>query len=111
MSELMANDVAKRLDISIRMLHYYDKMGLVTPRRKENGYRVYDEEDLNRLEVIIKYRQAKVPVKVIKGLLERPDYYDGEVMQEHLCKLENEKANLQRSIEITKQIIKQNGGA
>ena len=41
MSELMANDVAKRLDISIRRLHYYDKMGLVTPRRKENGYRIY----------------------------------------------------------------------
>ncbi|MBR1571486.1 MAG: MerR family transcriptional regulator [Lachnospiraceae bacterium] len=110
MKELMAKDVVKMLNISTRMLHYYDEMGLVVPRRKENGYRVYDEKDLTRLKVVIKYRRAKVPVKVIRELLDKPNYYDVKLMQEHLCKLQNEEAYLQENINVTKQIIKQNGG-
>ena len=32
--------------LSVRMLHHYDKIGLLSPQKSENGYRYYTEEDM-----------------------------------------------------------------
>ncbi|MCI8323433.1 MAG: MerR family transcriptional regulator, partial [Lachnospiraceae bacterium] len=45
-------------DISVRTLHYYDQIGLLTPTAKsEAGYRLYDDKALETLQQILFFRE------------------------------------------------------
>lgn len=43
------NKAAERTGITAKTLRYYEDIGLVTPHRKDNGYRDYDADDVQRL--------------------------------------------------------------
>ncbi|MBF2016646.1 MAG: MerR family transcriptional regulator [Rivularia sp. T60_A2020_040] len=50
--------LAKQTGISVRTLHYYDEIGLLSPSgRTEADYRLYAEADIVRLQQIISLRQ------------------------------------------------------
>jgi len=50
--------VARLAGVSVRTLHHYDEIGLLTPSdRSDAGYRRYAEEDLERLQRILFYRE------------------------------------------------------
>jgi len=66
--------VSKNFDISTRMLRYYEQIGLIESRRKENySYRVYDETAVKRLRQIILLRKLRIPMKQIKNILEKQE--------------------------------------
>jgi DNA-binding transcriptional MerR regulator len=65
--------VAKFARISIRALHHYDAIGLVTPSaRSEAGYRLYDTADLERLQQVLMYRELGFGLSRIRDLLSDP---------------------------------------
>jgi DNA-binding transcriptional MerR regulator len=39
-------DVAERAGVTVRAVRYYESRGLITPRRETNGYRAYDDADV-----------------------------------------------------------------
>jgi DNA-binding transcriptional MerR regulator len=50
--------LAKRTGISVRTLHHYDQIGLLTPsHRTESGHRLYDRDDVVRLQQVVMLRQ------------------------------------------------------
>ena len=50
--------VASLAGVTIRTLHYYDEIGLLSPSgRSVAGYRIYEEADLERLQQILFYRE------------------------------------------------------
>src|SRR5262249_37858942 len=50
--------LAKRTGISVRTLHHYDQIGLLRPsHRTESGHRLYDRDDVVRLQQIVMLRQ------------------------------------------------------
>jgi DNA-binding transcriptional MerR regulator len=50
---LNVGDLAKRCGLTVRMLHHYDAIGLLTPSARSNsGYRLYDKADIARLHQI-----------------------------------------------------------
>jgi MerR family transcriptional regulator, thiopeptide resistance regulator len=54
-------DLSKRTGLSIRTLHYYDEIGLLSPsHRTESGYRVYGKQDIIRLQQIITLKQLEL---------------------------------------------------
>ncbi len=54
MNTFYVKELSRLTKVSIRTLHYYDKIGLLKPsERLTNGYRVYSENDLQKLEKII----------------------------------------------------------
>jgi DNA-binding transcriptional MerR regulator len=60
--------------VSRSTLLYYDSLGLFSPSaRSEAGYRLYSEDDKNRLEKIMLFRSLGVPLEKIGGYLSRPD--------------------------------------
>jgi MerR family transcriptional regulator, thiopeptide resistance regulator len=68
--ELTVGDVAARFGITVRTLHHYDQIGLLTPsRRAASGYRVYTSADLKRLSQIIVYRRLELSLEEIASLL------------------------------------------
>ena len=70
MDELIVGEVAERFGITVRTLHHYDHIGLLTPsRRAASGYRVYTSADLTRLSQIIVYRRLELSLDEIASLL------------------------------------------
>src|SRR3712207_8808124 len=62
--------------ISVRMLHYYDKIGLLKPSKlTEAGYRLYDNEALEILQQILFFKEFDIPLKKIKEIMVSP-YFD-----------------------------------
>lgn len=50
---LTIGQLSARTGITIRTLRYYDKLGLLTPSDyKEGGHRLYNADDLSRLQQI-----------------------------------------------------------
>lgn len=68
-------DVSRIAKVSIRTLHYYDEIGLLTPTgRTEAGYRLYTDEDLLRLQQILIGRELGLPLEEIRRSLDDPSF-------------------------------------
>lgn len=65
------------LGVSVDSLRNWEKNGLLSVKRKENGYRVYTDEDVKRLKLIRALRCANYSLEAILRLLrqlsENPD--------------------------------------
>jgi MerR family transcriptional regulator, thiopeptide resistance regulator len=66
--------VAGLAGVTIRTLHHYDEIGLLTPGgRTSAGYRRYDDPDLERLQQILLYRELGFTLEEIAVILDDPD--------------------------------------
>ena len=74
MKQWYAKELSKLTQVSVRTLHYYDKIGLLKPSlRLENNYRLYSEKDLLRLQQIIALKFFGFELSQIKVLLTKQD--------------------------------------
>ncbi|WP_346536290.1 MerR family transcriptional regulator [Micromonospora sp. DPT] len=65
--------VAKAARVTVRTLHHYDEIGLLSPSgRTAAGYRRYDDADLERLQHIRFYRELGFPLEEIAAILDDP---------------------------------------
>jgi DNA-binding transcriptional MerR regulator len=55
--------------VTVKTLHHYDRLGLLRPERTAAGYRVYSDDDLQRLAQITALKLVGVPLKGIAPLL------------------------------------------
>lgn len=66
-----AHEFAARVGVTVRTLHHYDHLGLLTPdARSEGGYRLYSERDLPRLQQILTLKFVGFSLKEIRSLLD-----------------------------------------
>ena len=100
-------------DISISKIRYLEGEGLVTPARTRGGYRLFGEEELERLETILRLQRDEfLPLKVIREELEKPTSperrrrraqglrdSDAELDQATLCERAGIDAGLARELE------------
>jgi DNA-binding transcriptional MerR regulator len=87
-------------DISISKIRYLEDQGLLTPKRTQGGYRLFGEDDVDRLEMILRLQRDEfLPLRVIRQELAMPSGRDrrrrraqgfggeeGEVGLDELCK-------------------------
>jgi DNA-binding transcriptional MerR regulator len=60
-------------DISISKIRYLEEQGLLAPRRTQGGYRLFSEEDVERLETILRLQRDEfLPLRVIREELSSP---------------------------------------
>jgi len=60
-------------DISISKIRYLEDEGLLTPRRTQGGYRLFSEEDVDRLQMILRLQRDEfLPLRVIRDELDAP---------------------------------------
>jgi MerR family transcriptional regulator, thiopeptide resistance regulator len=65
-------EFAKLAGVTVRALHHYDRLGLLTPQRRTGSrYRLYSERDLARLEEIVVLKFLGIPLKEIRPLLDQ----------------------------------------
>ncbi|MDQ2983618.1 MAG: MerR family transcriptional regulator [Actinomycetota bacterium] len=60
-------------DVSISKIRYLEDQGLLAPRRTQGGYRLFSEEDVERLETILRLQRDEfLPLRVIRQELAAP---------------------------------------
>jgi DNA-binding transcriptional MerR regulator len=67
--------VATLAKVSVRTLHHYDALGLLSPSgRSEAGYRLYTDDNLERLQQVLFYREHGLPLDDIARLMNDPGF-------------------------------------
>lgn len=75
------SEVAALAGATVRTLHHYDEIGLVVPSgRTEAGYRLYDASDLERLQLVLFYRELDFGLAEIRELLDSPEVDRGQAL-------------------------------
>ncbi len=62
--------VAAMTGLSADTLRYYDKEGVVSPKRSENGYRQYEDQDISFLKNVIVMKYAHFSLDEMKSMEE-----------------------------------------
>lgn len=74
MKQWYAKELSQLTQVSVRTLHHYDKIGLLRPTlRQSNGYRLYSEKDLLKLQRIIALKFFGFELSQIKLLLAKQE--------------------------------------
>ena len=71
---LKIGDLAKRTGLTVRALHHYDSIGLLTPSaRSDAGYRLYNQTDIARLHQILALRQCGLSLADVRTTLTKSE--------------------------------------
>ena len=82
------NEISKLYGIGVDSLRYYERLGILKPRRDTNGYRLYDLKDMYKLTVIRDLRKLDFSMSQIK------EFLDGQCTDNTLTLLCREQALL-----------------
>ncbi|MCR2803873.1 MerR family transcriptional regulator [Paenibacillus soyae] len=103
-------EVADKLKISQRAIRFYEAKGLIAPSKQDdNQYRVFDEEDIWRLQTIIALREAGMSVSDIRNALTDIEA-NGNSQLRHLLELQravmsSKWVEMKQIIQTTDQMI------
>ena len=87
-------EVEKLLQINSQTIRYYEKLGFLKPKRDENGYRNYTQEDVQILRKIHFLRDLDIPLEMIQTILLNPDQFQN-ILNKHLKFLQAKIENLE----------------
>ncbi|NLZ73853.1 MAG: MerR family transcriptional regulator [Bacteroidales bacterium] len=108
---MKVKEVADLVGISVRALHHYDEIGLLIPEQTTSaGYRVYSDENLEKLQQILFFRELGFPLKKIKEIVDSPSFERQEaLMLQHRMLLEKKK-RLEKMIGTVEKTIQHSKG-
>lgn len=99
-------EISRLTGISVRTLHYYDKINLLKPTQiTDAGYRLYDDTALKRLHSILLFRELQFPLKEIKAILDSPDFDTQTALKEQIKLLELQRNRLDEIIISAREIL------
>ncbi|MBP3595080.1 MAG: MerR family transcriptional regulator [Lachnospiraceae bacterium] len=99
------HEVSKLVGISVRTLHHYDAIGLLTPTTTtEAGYRLYDDNALERLQCILFFKELEFPLKDIKEILDSPNFERNKALEQQIELLTMKKEHLENLINLARGI-------
>jgi len=91
-------ELAKRTGLSVRTLHYYDEIGLLSPSHYTTaGHRLYTARDIIRLHKIKSLRQVGFSLEEVQSCLDQPDYSLLHIIQLHITRL-REQIKVQQNL-------------
>ena len=98
--KMQIKEFAEFTGVSVRTLHYYDEIGLLTPAfvDRATGYRFYDENSLLRMQEILFYRELDFSLKSIGEILSSPNYDKSKALNDQKQLLTIKKERLERLI-------------
>ena len=103
------HELANYSGISVRTLHYYDKIDLLKPCCIEpNGYRKYNEDSLRRLQQIMFYKEMDLPLNKIKEIMDQPSFDQKTAIRSQKDFLTAKRNRLTKLIEQMEQILEGN---
>ena len=99
------HEVSKLAGISVRTLHHYDAIGLLSPTKTTAaGYRLYDDSALEQLQLILLFRELEFPLKEIRDILHSSNFDRNKALEQQIKLLELKKEHLQNLIDLANGI-------
>lgn len=100
-------EVSDLSGVSVRTLHYYDKINLLKPTAySDTGYRYYDDQALQKLQQILFFKEFDLPLKEIKNLMENPSFDKEKTLRKQKQLLLMKKNRLSGLICLIDEILK-----
>lgn len=98
--------------ISTRTLRYYDEIGILKPTKiNSSGYRIYGEEEVNRLQQILFYKELDLELEEIGRIINLPDFDEIKALKSHKEKLLAKRSRLDLLIaNVEKTLQSKKGG-
>lgn len=90
---LKIGELAKRADVTVRTIRYYEELGLITPSElSAGGFRFYSENDLNRILFIKRFKDLGLSLEEIQTLIlgSQPGETKSEKIHANYSMLENQ---------------------
>lgn len=104
-------EVAKLSGVSIRTLHHYDNIGLLTPPKDiNNNYRIYRDSDLRKLQEILLYKEMGFSLKRIKELLSSSKHNRKSSLESQLVFLKNMISRYENLVLLVENSLNDIGG-
>lgn len=104
---MRVKEVAELVGISVRTLHYYDEIGLLTPKSTtDTGYRIYSQEDIELLQQILFFRELDFPLKEIKQIINSPSFRQEEALLMHKKVLIERRSRIDEMLGTIEKTIK-----
>jgi len=95
------HEVSELSGVSIRMLQYYDGIGLLSPTdRTGAGYRLYDDAALEKLQQILLFRELQFPLKDIMKIVNWPDFDRSKALEQQIELLKLKKEHIENLIDL-----------
>lgn len=105
---MFINEVENIVNLSKKAIRYYEQEGLIKPKRNQNNdYRLYTEEDLNKLKIIKFLRELGVPISELKEL-NNHNLSLKDCLIKRIKNLEDEEENYQKVKNMCLEIIENN---
>lgn len=70
---LQIKEVTRRLKLNPQTLYYYERIGLIKPQRTQAGYRLFSDQDLQRLTFITNSKSLGLTLEEIREILTLKD--------------------------------------
>jgi len=101
-------ELARLAGVSVRTLHYYDRIGLLKPDvRNANGYRLYGEGSILPLQQILFFREIGYSLEDIGYIMNRPGFDTLGALQSHRALLLKKAQWLYELLETVERTIQQ----
>ena len=104
--------VSEMTGLSIPTIRYYDKEGLLPDlQRKESGYRIFSEQDLEAIDLIECFKESGLTIREIRHFMSLVRQGDGtlaerlEIFQYHIARLEEKLAAVQSALEHSRRTL------
>lgn len=98
-------ELAEACQLSTKAIRYYESIGLVEPReRAANGYRVYDQRAIERINFVRNAQATGLSLTEIRSILELKDAgqrscsHTRELLERHVDHLQQQIAELQHTL-------------
>ncbi|HWP98444.1 MAG TPA: MerR family transcriptional regulator [Syntrophomonadaceae bacterium] len=110
--EYTINQIARLAGVTLRTLRYYDKIGLLVPSARSNaGYRIYSDDDAQRLQQILFFRELDFPLAKINEILNNPAFDRREALKMQVDFLQKRSQRYLRLSELARDTLaNQEGG-
>ena len=98
--------VSKLTGVSVRALHHYDTIGLLAPTQvTEAGYRLYDDAAIEKLYMILVFRELGLSLKEIADILHAPDFDRNRILEKQITLMQERVGKLQNRIALAKGML------
>ena len=105
-NDYLIREFAKLTRVTVRTLHYYDEIGLLKPSfERPNGYRVYTDADLLKLQQIVTLKFMSFSLAEIRRLLDSKGYEAVKALKVQAEAVKDEIARLREASQAIEQVL------
>lgn len=110
--EYTVQELAQLAGVTSRTIRYYDEIEILKPARiNSSGYRIYGQNEVDRLQQILFYREFDINLEEIKNIIDTPTFDELKALKEHREKLLEKREQIELLItNIDKAIVSKERG-